>query len=358
MSLTHRFDEIVSGRQQGPTASIARGALQLLEAPYAGVIGLRNRYYDRTPRAIKRVKVPVISVGNLTMGGTGKTPMVAWLARWFAQHSLRPVIISRGYGTNATQSGQLNDEAQELHWRLPAVPHVQNPNRVDAARAAIDNYQADVIILDDGFQHRRLHRDLNIVLIDATQPFGYDHVFPRGTLREPVSSLRRADVVVITRSALVNEQQRTAIQATAAALCPQATWLDANHRPTHLSNLSTRQPLSQLAGQPIAAFCGIGRPQAFRESLIECGYEVVAFRPYADHHEYTQSDMQSLSRWAQATEAAAVVCTQKDHVKLAAADFGNLPLWSLAIEMEFENAAPLEARLRRCSLECDGPPSP
>ena len=150
----------------------------------------------------------VISVGNLTLGGTGKTPMVEWLARWFRSHDVRVAIVSRGYG--AVDGGQ-NDEARELEEKLPDVPHLQDPNRAAAARVAIDELATQLIVLDDGFQHRRLGRDLDIILIDAVEPFGYDRVFPRGMLREPLSGLRRADVIGLTRADVVNETRRREI---------------------------------------------------------------------------------------------------------------------------------------------------
>ena len=346
MSLTRRFDEIVSGQRRGLSATLARGTLQVLEAPYAGVVALRNRYYDRSPHAVKRVKVPVISVGNLTMGGTGKTPMVAWLARWFQQHELCPVIVSRGYGSEATQPGQPNDEALELQWQLPGVAHVQNPDRWQASREAIDRHGADVIILDDGFQHRRLHRDLNIVLLDATQPFGYGHVFPRGTLREPLNGLRRADVVVITRSRSVDGQRLQSIRKQARAVCPRASWLISHHRPLHLVNRTRTLPLDALGRQPIAAFCGIGRPAAFRKSLEDCDFQIVAFRAFADHQAYSARDLESLNRWVQETAAVAAICTQKDYVKIGAEGLEETPLWSLAIEMAFDDVRPLVSRLQ------------
>ena len=134
------------------------------------------------------VEVPVISVGNLTLGGTGKTPMVEWIVRQLQKREKKVGIISRGYGSR----GGPNDEALELAWKLPSVPHVQNPDRVAAARRAIDEFGCDALVLDDAFQHRRIARDLDIVLLDALEPLGYEHVFPRGTLREPIEGLARA----------------------------------------------------------------------------------------------------------------------------------------------------------------------
>jgi tetraacyldisaccharide 4'-kinase len=345
MSLARRFDDIVSGNRQDLAAAIARGTLGLLEKPYAGAIGLRNRYYDRSAGAVKAVKVPVISVGNLTMGGTGKTPMVAWLAQEMLQRGRTPVIVSRGYRAKPqkTSAGQkrataepaLNDEGQELQWRLPGVAHVQNPDRVQGAQVAIDLHGADVIVLDDGFQHRRLHRDLNIVLIDATQPFGYDRVFPRGTLREPVTALRRADVVIVTRSDQVDEATLAHIRQRATPLCPHAVWSHARHQATHLANAEQQAPIETLRSSRVAAFCAIGRPDAFRQTLEDCGQPLVGFREFHDHHTFREDDFASLAKWAQSLAADALVCTQKDFVKIDPTFFTAMPVWSLAIELTF-----------------------
>ena len=167
------------------------------EFPYTAAVAYRNRRYDLGRAAIHHVAVPVISVGNLTLGGTGKTPMVKWVARRLLAQGSRVAIVSRGYGAAA---GQQNDEARELSQALPEVPHVQNRDRVAGAERAIAEFSAQCILLDDGFQHRRLARDLDIVLLDALEPFGFEHVFPRGTLREPLAGLKRAQAVCLSRA--------------------------------------------------------------------------------------------------------------------------------------------------------------
>ena len=191
------YRAIVSGQRSGLGGWLLRGGLRLAETPYALAMRLRNWQFDRGRKAIQSVPVPVISVGNLTMGGTGKTPLVAWVARWLRQHDVRVTLISRGYGASA---GGRNDEALELEHQLPDVPHLQNPDRLAAARLALEEFECQAILLDDGFQHRRIARDLDIVLLDACEPFGYGHVFPRGMLREPLAGLNRADVLALSRA--------------------------------------------------------------------------------------------------------------------------------------------------------------
>ncbi|MBL8826727.1 MAG: tetraacyldisaccharide 4'-kinase, partial [Planctomycetaceae bacterium] len=163
------FRSIVSGQARGVGPLLVRSVLALGELPYALAMRWRNWRCDVDPRRVTRVDVPVVSVGNLTLGGTGKTPVVEWVARWFRQHDTRVTIVSRGYGG---QHGARNDEALELEERLDDVPHLQNPNRVEVAQLAIEEFECELVLLDDGFQHRRLGRDLDIVLVDALDPFG------------------------------------------------------------------------------------------------------------------------------------------------------------------------------------------
>ncbi len=212
------FYDLVSGKRRGIAAAALRGVLRMGEVPYAAVVRLRNRRYDRGNSEIHRAPVPVISVGNLTLGGTGKTPMVKWMARHLRGKQLRVAILSRGYGAT---DGAKNDEALELEQALPDVPHLQSPDRVGIAEMAVEELASQILLLDDGFQHRRLGRELDVVLLDATQPFGYDHVFPRGTLREPASGLRRAAVVCLSRADLVEPSRRAAIQQRAGGSPPR-----------------------------------------------------------------------------------------------------------------------------------------
>jgi tetraacyldisaccharide 4'-kinase len=346
------FRALVSGRRRGIGASCARGALGLLEIPYAAAMRWRNRRYDRGA-GVHRVDVPVISVGNLTLGGVGKTPFVCYLSRWLLDRGVRPAIVSRGYGA----SSGANDEALEVAERLPGISQVQSPDRVWAAWRAIDQGNCDALVLDDGFQHRRLARDFDIVLLDATEPFGFEHVFPRGALREPVTGLARADAVVLTRADMVTLAERSQIRDRVARLAPAALWAEARHAPTEiLSTTGERKSLESLAGKSVAAFCGIGNPEVFRRTLESCGARVVALREYPDHFDYgavpngeppqQHTPLDDLRRWCQAQSADAILTTHKDLVKLRSASLGDHPVWALAIGMEIlAGAAAIESRL-------------
>lgn len=326
---------------RGVRGSFLRGLLWLASVPYGWIVGRRNAGFDSGRREIRRVSAPVISVGNLTVGGTGKTPLVAWLAQMLTAEGRRVALVSRGYG--AASAGEPNDEARELADRLPDVPHVQNRDRVAAARVALDEHHADVLVLDDAFQHRRLHRDLDIVLLDALDPFGGEHLLPRGLLREPMTSLRRADVVVLTRSDLVEPTRREAIHETAARFAPQALWVEAMVRPTALlwrgndddeRSLIQRLPLETLSGRRVAAFCALGNPAGFRRTLEGAGLQVAAFREFPDHHRYSDADLRQLDEWAAAQrDVEAVICTHKDWVKFDRKSIGPLPVYALSIEL-------------------------
>jgi tetraacyldisaccharide 4'-kinase len=339
-----QFQEIVSGRRRGVGARLLRGALSAAAWFYAAGVRWRNRRYDQGAAMVHRVGVPVVSVGNLTLGGTGKTPLVCWLARWFAQRGVRVAVVSRGYGAKA---GQANDEARELAGMLPEVPHVQNPNRVMAAREAIERFHAQLIVLDDGFQHRRLGRDLDIVLIDALSPFGFGRLFPRGMLREPVASLGRADIVILSRADHLGSDARAALWQVVGRHAPGALRAEVIHAPRYLFSVAAeRMPLDGLRGKSVAAFCGIGNPAGFRRTLESCGCRVAGFREFADHHEYTVAELAALATWAGSLNVSAVLCTGKDLVKLSTAHVGKLPLWAVSIEFEFiSGRAAVESRL-------------
>lgn len=306
-----------------------RGGLKITSAFYRPPVAIRNFAFDRGWLRTERAAVPVISLGNITTGGTGKTPTAAWIARWFRDRGVRVCFLSRGYGA---QSGEPNDEALVLELHCPDVPHLQNPNRVEAARIACEELDSQLLILDDGFQHRRLQRDLNVVLVDALNPWGYGNLLPRGLLREPVSGLRRADVIVITRADRATPEQIAKILDRCELVRGTRDAVQVAFPPQSLVNAAGEtQPLSTLTGRTVAAFCGIGHPEAFERTLHDLGANLQAFLPYPDHHHFTREEVDKLRHWAEASGADLVVCTEKDLVKLALNHLGPLPLHALRI---------------------------
>lgn len=327
------FRELVSGRRRGIAATALRSLLGVAEIPYTLVVWIRNLRYSGRRTAVHHANVPVISVGNLTLGGTGKTPLVKWIARRLQDQKLNVALVSRGYGA---ARGEQNDEARELAQALPNVPHVQNRDRSAATHLAIEKYDPDIVLLDDGFQHRRLARDLDIVLLDALEPFGFEHVFPRGTLREPIAGLRRADFVCLSRADTISAMEREAIRRRVATIAPQTTWCELAHAASQLISAGgATQPLDRLAKKRVAAFCAIGNPAGFRHTLSTTGCDVVAWREFPDHHVFSPTELTELGNTAMAAKAELILCTQKDLVKVPQEKLGNIPLWAVAIEMQF-----------------------
>ena len=203
------FLRLIRGQTRGPLAEPGPGRARVSARPStAWPSGPVTPPTTVAGSAVTGLLCPVISVGNITLGGTGKTPMVEWIARWYRRRGVRVTLISRGYG----HAGGINDEGLVLEENLPDVPHLQDPDRVRLASIAVLELETELIILDDGFQHRRLARDLDIVMLDALDPFGLGRLFPRGLLREPKGSLRRAGAIVLSRADLLEPAARDAIR--------------------------------------------------------------------------------------------------------------------------------------------------
>jgi tetraacyldisaccharide 4'-kinase len=339
------YRALVSGQARGIGPGLARCGLWGASLLYGGAVRLRNALYDRHWLRVHRAEVPVVSVGNLTAGGTGKTPCVEHVARFYRGLDLRVAILSRGYGAAAGP----NDEALVLEDNLPDVPHLQGANRATLAASAVEELESEVLVLDDGFQHRRLARDLDVVLVDATNPWGHGHLLPRGLLREPGVGLRRADMILLTRCDQVRAPERGRLREEIARLAAHGEVAETEHRPLEwLNSAGCTAPLSMMANRPVAAFCGIGNPEAFRRTLELLGNAPDDFRVYPDHHAYTRADVNDLRAWAgrQAPEAA-LVTTQKDLVKLRLARLGPCELWALRIGLHIRDGADLlERKLR------------
>ena len=330
------FRRLVDGRATGLGATLGRPGLSAIEIPYEALVRLRNYGYDNSILTAKKASAPVISVGNLTLGGTGKTPLVAWLAHWFARHNKKPAIISRGY---KAKSGQLSDEAAELKILLPTVLHVANKRRIIAAKDAVAK-GSDVLLLDDGFQHRQLGRDLNLVAIDATDPFGCNRLFPRGLLREPLKGLQRADALILTRTDQVSIKIRDEIKEQCFQFVGShdKPWIETEHRPSNLRLIDgTTQPLETLQDKRILSLSAIGNPAAFNKTLATIGHEPVASLTFPDHHTYTTDDIHRISEKAESVEAEFIVTTLKDLVKLPPASVHNRPICAIEISIQIQS---------------------
>lgn len=325
------WHSLIRGHERGPLALVAKGLLRIASWPYSLGMAARNVGFDRGWKAIHQVGVPIVSVGNLTLGGTGKTPCVEYVARFYRERGLQVAVLSRGYGA---EEGR-NDEAMVLEENLPDVPHLQDSDRVAAARRAVEELESELLVLDDGFQHRRLARDLDVVLIDSTMPPTRDHLFPRGTLRESSCALRRAGAILLTRCDQVSDSELSATRNRLVRHCHDIPIALTEHRPVALIGGSDPESAESLGGQAVAGFCGIGNPGAFRRTLESLGARVTAFRAFPDHHRYTRTDVEELTRWANEHAVDAIATTQKDWVKLRVPEMGGRPLRAVHIALAF-----------------------
>jgi tetraacyldisaccharide 4'-kinase len=340
-------------------------ALAPLGALYSAITRARLMLYQTGALPVHKIDAPVISVGNLTTGGTGKTPLVEWIARVVAGEMRRVCVLTRGYGrvnprvrvvvsdgerilADARAGG---DEPRLLAERLEGVAAViSDADRVRAARWAMENLGSDAFILDDGFQHLRLARDLNIVTIDATNPWGGGRILPRGRLREPPGGLARADLIVLTRAD--QAQDLSSLKKQAERLSKMRPILTARSRTCGARSLTMDDEVFDPGSlsKPLAAFCAIGNPQSFFAHIRNDGHTLNYTRAFPDHHVYTQKDADAIEHEAQIRGAELLLTTTKDAVKLRSLRF-RLPCYALEVEMEFDDERKLLGLIREALLK-------
>jgi tetraacyldisaccharide 4'-kinase len=327
------YRKLVSGESGGPCAALVRLTLGIAAQAYRVIVCLRNLLYSKGWFKIHRAEVPVISVGNITTGGTGKTPLVIWLCNKIISDSQFQVsnsqcaILTRGYkAIQDSQSGIQNfrDEPAILAESCPEVQVIVNPDRVAGAAEAINKFSAVVLIMDDGFQHRRLARDLDIVTIDGTLPFGYGKLLPAGLLREPVAALKRADAAVITRCDQATEDELTQLEDRLRQINPEMVIARSVHAPVCAKTIDNREiSLEELKNKKIFAFCGIGNPDAFLNTVKGLGTMLAGSKVYNDHYHYTYECVDSIYEQAKNLNADLILTTQKDWVSFSTSAIPN-----------------------------------
>lgn len=322
---------------------------------FEGIVAARAWCYRRRVFRQRRLGGVVISVGNLTVGGTGKTPMVLWLAQRLVAEGKRVGVLTRGYrgflrpGSRGVPGAQLRyhnpehvkgDEVCLLLRRMPGQPELPErfmvgvgPDRYARGRD-LERQGIKWFVLDDGFQHWELARDLDIVLVDATSPFGGGHVLPAGRLREPKSGLKRAGVVVVTRSDRSPAVEAVVRRYTAAPIFYAHVELDRILKATGKAG----EPEPDWRQKKVFTFCGIGNPAAFFDDVRRWGLESVGSAVFRDHHRYSQRDAEELERQAKAAGAEALLCTEKDMLNLVGARFHNFPVWYCQVSLKIADA--------------------
>jgi len=308
-----------SGKVQPPT-KIPNAITRVMSWGYRLGIGFQNRRFDRGS-GVTRLDMPVISIGNLSAGGTGKTPMVHWVANELQAMGNKPTIAMRGY---KAPPGEMGDEEREHHEALLDVPVVAQPNRIAGLQALFEtDPEINCVILDDGFQHRQLARDVDIVLIDASHPPYEDALLPRGYLRDPPSSLARADSIVISHAEMVNTGQLKGLQDWIEAMYPQCPLAITEHRWGTINRYSLadgdwvcEQVLSEeLISDRLVGVCGIGNPDGFFGQIGQSGLNLVGKIVLRDHAQFDPSAINLILQYAQSNHATALCMTRKDWVK-------------------------------------------
>lgn len=307
------FGQLVSGRSAGLKSQMLRFSLRVISQGYKAVVILRNFLYSRGWLKTYHANAIVISVGNITTGGTGKTPFVVWLCKFLQQKKIRCAILTRGY--KATQDQ--DDEPAILTKMCPQAKVIVNPDRVVGANEAVNKFDAKVLIMDDGFQHRRLARDFDIITIDATRPFGYGKLMPAGLLREPVNSLKRADVIVITRSDQVTGEGLVDLEKKLLSINNNMIIVKAIHSPVCTKTADNKEiNIKELKNKKIFAFCGIGNPDAFLNTIKDFGANPAGAKVYDDHYHYANKDIADICKKAMNLKADLILTTQKDWSKI------------------------------------------
>ena len=341
-----------------------------LSVVYSAVMRARLAAYRHGLFSVSKLAAPVISVGNLTTGGTGKTPLVEWVCRTIdaVAHEMAPdgkkvCVLTRGYGREdpktqvVVSSGtklqaseiQAGDEPFLLANNLLGIAAViSNPDRLAAGTWAIENLHAEVFVLDDGFQHVGLRRDLDVVTIDATNPWG-GGLLPRGRLREPLSGLSRADCVVITRTEQVEDSG--AIKETIQQIAGDVPVLLSRMLTAGIRRIdSDSTDTATLLHQPIAAFCGIGNPNSFFDHLQREGFRLALKHTFPDHHRYKQSELDTFVEEAKASGAKSLLTTAKDATKLQSFALG-LPCCVLDIQISIDEEDRLVELIRKAIFQ-------
>jgi tetraacyldisaccharide 4'-kinase len=319
---------------------------------YGAVTRTRLSLYRRGTFHTTKLNRPVISIGNITTGGTGKTPLVEYVTRLIASHGKKVCILTRGYGRKdphlqvivsdgydvLASPSEAGDEPYQLATKLAGQAAViSSADRIAAGQEAIKDFGTEVFVLDDGFQHLRLARDLNIVCIDATNPWGGGRLLPHGRLREGLDGLSRADCVVLTRCDQVKSVE--ALRAQVFELIDGRPIFESQMRPVLVGPLKNGGETSVAPGR-VGAFCAVGNPASFFESLTRMNYELAFEKSFADHHVYSQDEIDSLIQDAEQTGASALITTAKDAVKLRAMAF-SIPCYVLEIEIVMDDAEAL-----------------
>jgi tetraacyldisaccharide 4'-kinase len=367
--------DVIFERRGGFRAGLLRVVLLAFSTVYGAAVELRLSLFRKRWLRAAEAGVPVISVGNLTVGGTGKTPVVESLARSLQAGGRRVAILSRGYKSKKLpllkrwaaglkqreyaprivsdgrhirlDSRMAGDEPYMLAVNLPGVIVLVDKNRVASAAYAVRVMGCDALVLDDGMQFLPLRHRIEICLIDRHAPFGTEHLLPRGTLREPPANLRRATHILVTKSSPGGDP---ALVARIRSYNRTAEIIECAHRPVHLEDVTTgaRLPLDWLRGKHVGSLCAIAQPSSFERALADLGAKIEVSRHFADHHRFTEREVAAFVARCARRDTDAVITTEKDSVRLPRLDKLEVPVYFLRVEIEIlSGQSSWDALLRR-----------
>lgn len=347
--LKRKIETIMTKEGATPFSSPLEFILYLCSLAYGAIVRMRTSFYKNGILKSKRLSCKVISIGNLTVGGTGKTPLAMYIANLLKRAGYQLVIISRGYGGSAEKTGgivsnektirmsveQAGDEPYLIATRLAGIPVMVGSHRYQSGKQAILSFHPDILLLDDAFQHIQLQRDLDLCLCDAKKPLGNGYLFPRGMLREPVAHLRRADAVILTR-----DQRSNDVSASVNMIqkyIPGKPIFSCSYRPSEFREPANDQThhVEILTGRKILAFSGIAQNDKFAAMLSELGGHILKFIPFSDHHWYTNSEVTQILRMAKDLHVDYIVTTEKDYVRIGNRLSSSFPTLILVISLSF-----------------------
>ena len=379
--------DVILERREGGRANALKFVLGGFSRLYERAVQIRLGLYRRRILRPQELGCPVVSVGNLTVGGTGKTPVAEMLARELQRRGRRVAILSRGYksvprpfmqrlrnklfrhldlfpprivsdGKDVLlDSRRAGDEPHMLAKNLPGVCVLVDKDRVKSGLHALRHFESDILLLDDGLQYQRLRHGIDVVLIDRQSPFGNERLLPRGTLREPPANLSRASYIIVTKS---GPEPDEALLARLRTLNRTAAIIECSHAPRHWEDLKTgmKFPLGHLRGRHVGALSGIARPESFEECVRQLGAVVEVSKAFADHHRFTKKEILRFLEWCDRRSLDALVTTEKDAVRFPDIDQPQVPMLFLRVEIEILRGGShweeLLARLAAASVTTDG----
>ena len=351
-----KIETIVYDSGSSPVFSL-RWILAIVSKVYGGVVKLRRTFYEKSVLKSKKLSCPVISIGNITVGGTGKTPMTIYVANVVKDLGYKVAIVSRGYKGKAETIGGIvsdgktllmapeiaGDEPYMMAARLRGVPIVVGKNRFKAGRLAIRKFDPDILVLDDGFQHLKLQRDLDLVLLDYRKPFGNGHLLPRGVMREPASALFCANAIILTRSDTLDDKEVTSLLEMIRFHERKKPVYRAFHKPLVYKIINQeknikealRQNLDCIKGRTVFAFSGLADNLQFRRTLKNLKCSVAGYLEFPDHHSYSDSDLKDILAAAKKSMSECFITTEKDYVRIAHKIAWPMEIYVVGIVIEF-----------------------